>query len=357
MRILVLTDKSDLPEHHVISSLIQKGAQVSVVANPACKRTNSLEGAKIYHHITKARFDLSTIFFLRNIFKSEKFDVAIYFNSRLLTAGLLVSSGVKNIAYRGTSGHLSWWDPTSRLTYLSPKVDKIMCVSNAVKKYFISLGVDENKLVTIYKGHDVSWYQSDVKLSELGITERPKCLVSCVANVRPVKGVNILIDAWKRLPTYFEGKLLLIGSVPPDFPIADNVIVTGYLENGALYAGLTDIFVMPSIDREGLPKALIEAMAQGVAPICTNVGGMPEIVRNGIDGIVVPPSDPESISKAILTLSTDVESRNRFGASSKERVKRDFSIEKTAQSVFALLESLLACSPRDLKQQLAQTNQ
>jgi glycosyltransferase involved in cell wall biosynthesis len=356
MRILVLTDKSDLPEHHIIKGLIKKGANVSVVANPECKRTNSLEGAKIYHHITKARFDLSTILFLRSIFKSEKFDVAIYFNSRLLTAALLVSSGVKNIAYRGTSGHLSWWDPTSRLTYLSPKVDKIMCVSNAVKKYFLSLGVDENKLVTIYKGHDISWYESNVTLSDLGITERPKCLVSCVANVRPVKGVHVLIEAWKRLPDYFEGKLLLIGSVPKNFSIAKNVIVTGYLENGALYSGLTDIFVMPSIDREGLPKALLEAMAQGVAPICTNVGGMPEIVRDGIDGIVVPPSDPESLSKAILTLATDSEGRKRFGESSKDRVKRDFSIEKTVQSVFALCESLLTCSPHDLREQSAQTN-
>ncbi len=356
MRILVLTDKSDLPEHHIIKGLINKGARVSVVANPSCKRTNSLEGAKIYHHIPKARFDLSTIFFLRNIFKAEKFDLALYFNSRLLTAGLLVSSGVKNIAYRGTSGHLSWWDPTSRLTYLNPKVDKIMCVSNAVKNYFISLGVDESRLVTIYKGHDLSWYESNVKLSDLGIDQKPKCLVSCVANVRPVKGIEVLIEAWKRLPSYFEGKLLLIGSVPSDFKTTDNMIVTGFLENGALYSGLSDIFVMPSIDREGLPKALLEAMAQGVAPICTNVGGMPEIVRNGIDGIVVPPSDPESLAKAILTLATDSESRKRFGESSKERVKKDFSIEKTVQSVFALIESLLAHSPSDLKERLAQTN-
>lgn len=354
MRILVLTDKSDLPEHNIIKGLILKGAQVSVVANPSCKRTNSLEGAEIYHHVTKARFNLSTILFLRRIFKLHRFDVAIYFNSRLLTAGLMVSPGVKTIAYRGTSGHLSWWDPTSRLSYLHPRVDKIMCVSNSVKNYFLSLGVQESKLVTIYKGHDVSWYASNVALSDLGISEKPKCLVSCVANVRPVKGVNILLEAWKRLPSYFEGKLLLIGSVPNDFKVAENVIVTGFIENGALYSGLSDIFVMPSIDREGLPKALLEAMAQGVAPICTNVGGMPEIVRNGIDGIVVPPSDPESLAKAILTLATDSESRKRFGESSKERVKKDFSIEKTVQSVFALCESLLTHSPSDLKEQSVQ---
>lgn len=349
MRILVLTDKSDLPEHHIVRGLINKGAKVSVVASPECQRTNSLEGVRVYHHVTRARFDFSTILFLKKLFKANKFDVAIYFNSRLLTAGLLVSHAVKNIAYRGTSGHLSWWDPTSRLTYLSPKVDKIMCVSNAVKNYFLSLGIKEDKLVTIYKGHDLAWYNSDVKLSDLGITERPKTLVSCVANIRPVKGVDILLRAWERLPSYFEGKLLLIGSVPSDFPVPENVIVTGFIENGSLYTGLSDIFVMPSIDREGLPKALIEAMAQGVAPICSNVGGMPEIVRNGIDGIVVPPSDPESLAKAILTLSTDIESRKKFGESSKERIRKDFSIEKTVQAVFALVSSLIDDFPPDSK--------
>ena len=98
---------------------------------------------------------------------------------------------------------------------------------------------------------------------------------------------------------------------------------------------------MPSREREGLPKAVIEAMSLGVVPIVSNVGGMPELVRNGVDGVVVPPEDSDSLAKAIIELANDSEKQKEFSQSSIERVKESFNIESTIAQTKAVYEELL----------------
>ena len=94
-------------------------------------------------------------------------------------------------------------------------------------------------------------------------------------------------------------------------------------------AGAFDVFVMPSLEREGLPRAVIEAMAQGIPAFVTDVGGMPEIVVNGECGLVVPPNDPEALSQAIISLAKDTSLCRRFSDNASMRIRDHFNIQAT----------------------------
>jgi len=92
-----------------------------------------------------------------------------------------------------------------------------------------------------------------------------------------------------------------------------------------LMAG-ADIFVMPSRS-EGLPMALIEAMAAGLPVVASSVGGIPEVVEHGVHGLLVDPEDPVALAEAISLLSGDPNLRVRMGRAGQDRVKARFSID------------------------------
>jgi glycosyltransferase involved in cell wall biosynthesis len=88
----------------------------------------------------------------------------------------------------------------------------------------------------------------------------------------------------------------------------------------------SDIFVLPSLF-EGLSNACIEAMATGLPVVVTDVGGMSELVRDGVDGFVVPPEDPAALAERIGKLIDDPTLAERFGSSGRARVKESFRLE------------------------------
>jgi glycosyltransferase involved in cell wall biosynthesis len=113
------------------------------------------------------------------------------------------------------------------------------------------------------------------------------------------------------------------GELPPGAALGDGVDWNGWLDTAAKEAALagTDVVVFPSIS-EGLPVALLEAMAHGRAVVATRVGGMPEVVTDGEDGLLVPGQDPEALAEAIVRLARDPAERVRLGAAARARAQR-----------------------------------
>lgn len=108
--------------------------------------------------------------------------------------------------------------------------------------------------------------------------------------------------------------------------------------------GETDVLVFPTYHREGLPYALLEAMAAGLVPITTRVAAIPDVVTEGVHGLFVPPRDPEAIAQALITLDADRGSLARMGAASRERVLAAYSIGRLADEFAALYSSLRGAS-------------
>ena len=101
-----------------------------------------------------------------------------------------------------------------------------------------------------------------------------------------------------------------------------------------------DLLVSPSL-WEGFPNVILEAMAAGKPVVATSVGGTPELVVDGTTGILVPPSDPDALSKAIGKLLENPELRKIMGIAGKERVTENFSIQNMVNNTQQLYQELL----------------
>ena len=356
MRVLVLSEGLDLPEFHMLAELRARGVELTVMLAPGCEYFKKLADVDIraLALTLKGRLDLSGIRQIRTELKSGNYDVFHALrNNRPISNALWASIGipVKKVAYRGTMGNLSRLDPASWLAYLSPRIDTLICVSEAVRQYLLGMGVPETRAQTILKGHDVSWYQSDgaPPLGEFGIPD-DAFVVGCVANMRRLKGVDYVIRSAHHLPPDSKIHYLLVGEVrdedlrvlAEDPAVGGRVHFSGYRSDARAIVSRCDVSVMASVRREGLPRAIIESMAQSVVPVVTKVGGMPELVEDGVSGTVVPPRDDKALADAFLALERDPELRARYGAAARERIETVFSVQRTAEVTQALYERLVS---------------
>jgi glycosyltransferase involved in cell wall biosynthesis len=354
MRVLVLATTLDRPEAAIFAGLAQRGVMIHVVATPTPEHRETLRGAgiSITEYSFKHRFDLKGMRLVRALVRREGIDIVYALSNRALSSAViaLMSSPVKIVAYRGTVGHIRWIDPSSWFTYLNPRISRILCVSQAVHDYLVQVGIAPKRLRTIYKGHDPAWYYtpSPPSRAEFGIPE-DAFVVGCTAVMRSVKGVDDLLDATALLLAELPNlHLFLVGSIKDPsieakvaaFPVPSRLHLAGFRSDATTLATLSDVTVMASKSREGFPKSVIEAMAQGVPAIVTAVGGMPELVDQGSAGILVQPENPSSIADAIRRLYHAPELRRTLGQRGAERISTAFhvghTIEKTHQEFLAL---------------------
>lgn len=324
------------------------------MCSPAWKSGEALVdgGVAVTELSIRNRLDLRAAHRLRTLMLARRPHIVYAPLNNTLGVSLIATRGlhIKVVGYRGTIGHLSRWDPASRLTYLHPRLDRIVCVSKAVERYLTETGISGQRLRTIYKGHRVSWYDSDqpVPLSEFGIPDGA-FVVGFTGNMRPVKGVDVLLKSIKHLPGDLKIHFLLVGHVrDKSIPkiasvegIRQRVHFAGFRSDAAAIAGACDVFVMPSVEREGLPRAVIEAMAQSIPPVVTNVGGMPELVVDRECGLVVLPRDPAALAEAIVTLARDPGIRREYGRRARERIQTHFNIDQTIGQTLSLFNELL----------------
>ena len=213
-----------------------------------------------------------------------------------------------------------FWRNTTHIKaykWVNKWVDKVIAVSKAVQKMAIEEGIPEDKVELLYSGVDLTRFDVKVdiaaKRKEIGVPVDAK-LIACVGNFNPIKGHGYLIDAMvdvlKHIPNVH---LMLIG---------DGVLrqsyelrVTGYgLEKNVHFLGKrndvpelllsSDLCVLPSLS-EGLSNALIEYMAAGKPVIATRVGGNPDVIEDGVNGILVEAKDSGALSQKILQLILD----------------------------------------------------
>lgn len=354
MKPILLADLSgDRVELALARAFQEMGLEVGAIVHPYSKARAWCRRNGIPHivHTFQNRFEHDAVALYRDILNTTDFGIVHCFSSRALSTALMavrkMKSPVKIVGYRGTMGHLHRWDPASKLSYLNPRVDAIVCVSDAVRRYLKSFQIPDERLDVIRKGHDPAWYSPAPRsaLGEFGIPL--EALTICfVGNIRPVKGVVDLLEAYRGMDSVGNIHLLLIGEIRDSRITGQigshpHIHFPGYRADAPALAGACDITVMPSIKREGLPKAILEAMAQGVPPVVTDVGGMPELVENGISGLIVPPRNPQALRKALQQLAGDIAMRHRLGAAARERINGPFHIRHTIDKTLALYRRLL----------------
>jgi glycosyltransferase involved in cell wall biosynthesis len=159
--------------------------------------------------------------------------------------------------------------------------------------------------------------------------------------MNPVKRLPVLLAAVAEVP---EVSLRLVGTGPlradvlrtvDDLRLTERVRVCEFVDDPTELLAGADLFVLPSA-AEASPLALLQAMACGLAVIATRVGGVPELVRDGVDGLLVPPDDGAALAEALRTLATDTEARVDMGRRARERVLGSFSLDACVDRLLAV---------------------
>lgn len=356
--VLCLTDACDRPESELFIGLKRAGFGVDVMCSPNGRNYQRLvdEGMVAQPMALKNRFDKEGISAIEAQLESKSYDIIHAYNPRALACALRASKGtsIKIVAYRGIIGNISFLNPESWITFLHPRVSKIVCVADAIKDYLASLKflwmhIPDEKLTRIYKGHDLEWYQSaPANLEPFGVPAGAFVVCSTGRN-NPRKGYDDLIEAMSRLPDDVNAHLVLVGDAIDNEELKaqvaqskhpERIHFTGYRNDAPAIAAASDVFVLPSKEREGLPRAVIEAMAYGVAPVVTSVGGMPELVEDGVSGLVVPPKNSVALSSAVERLYRDKKLLDQLGRAARERIASNFHTSQTVRETGELYKIL-----------------
>ena len=122
-----------------------------------------------------------------------------------------------------------------------------------------------------------------------------------------------------------------------------HVLLPGFRDDVlALLKGF-DVFVMCS-ETEGLGTSILDAMACGKPVVGTRTGGIPEVVEDGVTGLLVEPRDPQSLADAITTLLKDEALRTRMGAAGLARVREQFTVDRMVAGTLAVYEQVLGAT-------------
>jgi glycosyltransferase involved in cell wall biosynthesis len=305
----------------------------------------------------RCKFDLPTIRHLRSTILRFSPDVVHAFEPRSLAQTVLATMGMRRkpkiVSFYGITRPPSWRDPSNWFTYLSRNVALHACESNAVKAALQEAGIRENLCQVIYNCVSVP----DRTLSREEIRRKLNVpldafVVGTVATIRPVKGIDILLRAIMECYGIPNVYAVMVGNLEDpeverlrkDERIRERVRWLGYVENGSSFMSAMDLFVMPS-RKEGLCRALLEAMWQGVCPVVSDAGGMKEIVRDRIDGVVFPSEDHHVLASVIQDLQQSPDLVATYGKSAHDRVNAMCSPVVVRERVMRLYEMALSAQP------------
>jgi len=358
LTVLAVNGESDPAETGSFIEMHRRGVDITVMTWPDTVNHAALveAGVPTIPYELKGKISLPCIRMIRRELKRKPYDILHMLDKRATMNGLWASLGidVKLVAYRGIVGNLSYFDPLSLLYLLNPRLDRIICVCEAVRQYLLGLGMPGIRIrrdvpVTIHKGHDPNWYRPPFEdLKQFGIPD-DAFVVACTARGVPRKGVPVLLKAIDSLPPGLNLHVLLAGT-HMDNPLhkrlvaanqySDNIHLFGFLKRMPWILPNCHVTVLPSLRREGLPRAIIEAMIGGAVPIVTDSGGSPELVVDGQCGFVVPPGEADPIRDRILELYNDRGLLQRLSNAAQERIRNDFRVEGTAEKTIALYREL-----------------
>lgn len=214
------------------------------------------------------------------------------------------------------------------------------------------LGLDPDQIRVVYDGippvdNPIDNDRMQIR-SNLGISGDCPILI-CVANFRPMKGHRVLLKAFESVSRIvLDAHLLLVGvdhmngeiqRTASDLSSRDRIHFLGLRHDVQDLLTVADLFVLAS-DWEGLPISMLEAMRAALPIVATKVSGIPEAIRSGSEGWLVPPRDPVALTSAIMTLLEDREAAERIGRAARKRLIEKFTIDRTAEQLTEIYSEL-----------------
>jgi glycosyltransferase involved in cell wall biosynthesis len=228
---------------------------------------------------------------------------------------------------------------------LTARIDRLIAVSRSIVDKLRQEGRDAAPISLIHNGVDLERYDHQGPCCTLRDeydlpAEGP--IVGVVARLEPEKGHPTLLEAWRTIAAAVpDATLLVVGegsqraaleALAADLGVADRVVFTGRRDDVPAVTAALDVAVLPSY-REALGLTVLEAMALSRPVVASNVGGIPEMIEDGVTGLLVPPRDAGALAAAILRLLRDHPLADTLGRAGHDLVHESFCIELMVAAV------------------------
>jgi len=237
--------------------------------------------------------------------------------------------------------------------------NRVITVSRSMKELLIHRGVPEERIRLVYNAVEPAATLPSKTSAEMkhqyGISAKKK-IIGVIGRLSPEKGQLVFLRAMTKVLSVSTNVLGLIIGDGPDRAslekyceqngLTDYIEFTGYQSCVSDYYQILDLLVLPS-HSEGLPNAVLEAMSFGVPVLATAVGGLPEIIDEGIgNGVLVPPDDPDALAQRMGELLKDDSARRAIGLRGQLSLHPRFSPDHRAREIFGLYHELctLGCN-------------
>jgi glycosyltransferase involved in cell wall biosynthesis len=322
------------------------GHRASLVAHPAGElRKRVAEGLDLIPLAPRSEMDLSAAWRFARVVKRLAPDVIHAHDPHgvaMASLALSLGSGAAHggrlpalVASRRVDFHLKG-NSFSRWKY--HQVDCFIAASEAIRRMLVADGVPEAQTVTVHEGIDVDHVAAapPVNVHEAFFLPHGAPVVGNVAALVPHKGQRYLIDAAllvvQQVP---DARFVILGEgelrehlekYVRDHRLEKHVLLPGFRTDVLGCLKSFDLFVMSSVT-EGLGTSLLDAMAAGRPIVATTAGGIPEIVADGVNGLLVPPRDAHALADAIVRALKDADLRRRLGEAGFARVNQRFTVD------------------------------
>lgn len=280
----------------------------------------------------------------------------VHFANPASTVALLAANAY-DISFSMTiHGPDEFYDVT--LNSLPQKIAKasfIICISHYAQSQLMRITPMEqwDKLHVVRLGVDADVFSPYFQ----PLREEP-CQILCVGRLVPSKGQLVLIQAFEKLIRKGKNIYLHIVGGGPDKKILEEEAISRNLQKKIHFTGpvnpgeiseyyqFADIMALPSF-AEGLPVVLMEAMAMEVPCIASCINGVPELIRHGVDGLLIAPSDVDQLAQTLELLVDDPDFRRKLGRAGRERILDKYLLEKNIDILYLHFKNLLPARSKD----------
>lgn len=313
------------------------------------------EDIEIVHLHFRRRYFFIGLYKLIELIRKNKIDI---FHAHLFGSGFwgriaAVLAGVPVIIY--TEHGKCLWKKTRHILFerIANKFsDMVITVSEDIRKLCINRENTPPEKVTYipnavdFREFEVSEKVASEKRGELGFKDED-LIIGTVARLNFAKAIDYMLGAFaivrEKLPS---SKCLIVGdgelrndleNCAKELGIEDDTIFLGARNDIPELLSIMDVFVLSSIT-EGTPVSLLEAVVARVPAVGTDVGGIPEVIEDGVSGILVPPKDKEKLARGIIDLLKDAELKKKVVNNAYNKVKERFSITSTTKRIEKIYE-------------------
>lgn len=335
------------------SGLARRGHSCTVVCPPGSPLSVRCRdaGLRVIEVHARGEWDLPAVLEMRRILVSRTIHILHAHNAHGAALGAMTRCpGLPAFVISRRVDFPIGKNPFSRWKYRV--ADKVIAISEGVKKILLDDGIPENKIAVAHSGLDLEAYNqlkngSSVRAEWRLDSHSP--LVGVVAALAPHKDHKTFLEAVKIVKAECpEARYLIVGDgalkkelegFTKDLGLSKEVIFTGFRQDALAILRQLDVAVLSSAT-EGMGTVLLEAMVFGRPIAATRTGGIPEIVEDGQNGLLAPPHDPQALARNILKILQDKALAKTLGEGGRKKVV-EFSVDNTAARTEAVYNEVM----------------